>query len=426
MSLTVKRTTKLIRRGQPGRHLDGGTSGVRGLYLCVDNRSAASWILRYSLNGRAHWMGLGSARDISLDGARARAKEARERLVDKTDPLQARRADRAAKAAADVRRMTFKECAASFIAAHREKWRSLVHGQQWLTSLETYAYPIIGALDVAQVDKPAVLRVLEQTVPAATGRPGGRFWTVRNVTADRVRNRIKLILSYASARGHRPAGENPASWSHLQHILAKVPKSVRVEHHAAVPYAEVPAVVARLRQHEGVAKAALEFLILTATRAGETLGATWDEINFDNATWTVPKERMKAPREHKVPLSPQAIELLRSLYREAGNPHLFIGPRNERLSNAALRAALRRLGRDETVHGFRSAFSDWSHERTSHANHTIELSLAHSVGNATEKAYRRGDMFDRRRRLMQAWSTFCTTAPTASTAQVVAINEPRR
>jgi integrase len=325
MSLTVKRTAKLIRRGQPGRHLDGGTSGVRGLYLCVDNRSAASWTLRYSLNGRAHWMGLGSARDISLDGARARAKQARERLVDKTDPLQARRADRAAKAAAAVNSMTFKECAASYIAAHREKWRSLVHGQQWLTSLETYAYPLIGALDVAQVDKPAVLRVLEQTVPAATGRPGGRFWTVRNVTADRVRNRIELILSYASARGHRPAGENPASWSHLQHILAKVPKSARVEHHAAVPYAEVPAVVARLREHEGVAVKALEFLILTATRAGEALGATWNEIDLANAIWTIPKERMKAPREHKVPLSPQAIELLRGLYREGGNPHLFIG-----------------------------------------------------------------------------------------------------
>jgi integrase len=427
MSLTVKRVAKLIRHGQPGRHLDGtGGDGVRGLYLCVENRSNASWTLRYQLGGKAHWMGLGSARTLTLDMARERAKAARLQLLDKTDPLQARRAEHAAKTAAAAKRLTFKEAAEEYIEDHRSKWKSAVHGRQWLTTLAQYAYPIIGTLDVAQVDRPAVLRVLEQQVPAQRGNPAGKLWKARLVTADRLRNRIELVLARAQARGHRPSGENPAAWAGLKHILPKPAKSASVEHHKAVPYVEVPALMAQLRQHEGVAVQALQFVTLTACRVGEVLGATWDEIDLDNAVWTIPAGRMKAGREHKVPLSPPAIALLRGLYREAGNRHLFIGARNAKLSNAALLAALRRLGRSETAHGFRSSFSDWAHERSAFSNHVIELSLAHAIGSAAEQAYRRGDMFEKRRKLMQAWATFCTTAPARGSAQVVAINEPRQ
>jgi integrase len=310
--------------------------------------------------------------------------------------------------------LTFRHAAEAYIEAHQAKWRSRIHGQQWLASLGTYVYPIIGALDVAAVDVPAVLRVLEQKVPAARGYSAGSFWLVRSTTADRVRNRVELVLSWAAGRGHR-TGDNPASWSHLKHILPKAAKIARTTHHAAAPYAEAPAVMSELRQRKGVAPKALQFSILTAGRAGEVLGATWEEIDLDSATWTIPATRMKSGHEHRVPLSPPALELLRSLYREEGNPHLFIGSRNERLGHGALGALMRRIGRDETVHGFRSSFSDWAHERTSYASHVIELSLSHNIGGAVEKAYRRGDLFDKRRRLMEDWAKFCTSPPAQHT-----------
>ena len=289
------------------------------------------------------------------------------------------------------------------------------NGAQWISSLQDYVYPIIGALDVAQIDRLAILRVLEQKVAASLGKPAGKLWAARTVTADRVRSRIELVLNYAVARGHRSAGENPASWFHLQHILAKPTKVVTIVHHAAVPYAEVPALVGELHRHQGVGVKAMEFLILTAARLGEVIGATWNEIDFNAATWTIPGERTKSGREHRVPLSPRAVELLRSLHTEKGNPYLFIGARRENLSADALTMAMRRLKRSETIHGFRSSFSDWAHERSAFNNLVIELSLAHSVGNAVEKAYRRGDLFDKRRRLMEDWAKFCNGPPAQQT-----------
>jgi integrase len=411
--LTAKKVAKL--KGE-GRYKDGL---MPGLYLQVSEAGTKSWLFRYELNGSPErWMGLGSALVFSLAEARQRARLARQQLADGFDPLAQKRAARAAAAAAAAKVLTFKQAATAYIEAHQAKWRSAKHGQQWLSSLQRFVYPVIGALDVAAVDVPAVLRVLEQKVPESLGNPAGPLWTARSVTADRVRNRIELILSWAAGRGYRD-GDNPAAWARLKHILPVPAKVARVVHHAAVPYAEVPALMAELRGREGVAAKALAFLILTVGRVGEVLGATWDEIDFDAATWTVPATRMKSGREHKVPLSPAARELLRSLYCEDGNPHLFIGPRRETLSPAALAGALHRLGRTETVHGMRSAFSDWAHERTSHANHTIELSLAHSVGGAVERAYRRGEMFEKRRKLMEAWSTYCTKPPVLETDNVV-------
>jgi integrase len=272
--------------------------------------------------------------------------------------------------------------------------------------------------DVSAVDVPAVLRVLEQKVPAALGYPAGQLWQVRSVTADRVRNRIELVLSWAAGRGYR-TGDNPAAWSRLRHILPTPGKTARVQHYPSVPYVEIPALMAELREREGVAAKALIFVILTAARAGEVLGATWDEINFDTATWTVPAARMKSGREHKVPLSPAAVELLRALYVEDANPHVFIGPRRETLSHAALTAVLRRANYSQTVHGFRSSFSDWAHERSAFNNHVIELSLAHAIGNTVERSYRRGEMLEKRRKLMDAWATFCMSPPKAAVADNV-------
>ena len=263
MALTVKRVTRLMRRGEPrGRYLDGGPNGIRGLYLATESRTNASWTLRYQLDGRAHWLGLGSARTFSLEQARQRAKEARQRLADGVDPITAKRADRAAKKAAAAATKTFKECAADFIEGRRHEWRSGANEIQWSQSLRQYVYPIIGSFDVAKVDRPAVLKVLEQHVGALRGRPAGKFWLVRTVTADRVRNRVELILNFATARGYRPQGENPAAWSVLQHVLPRPARTAPKQHHAAVPYAEVPALMAQLRAHEGVSVQALAVLDL--------------------------------------------------------------------------------------------------------------------------------------------------------------------
>jgi integrase len=414
MNLTVKRVAKLLRHGQPGRHRDGE---VRGLYLCIGGKKNANYQLRYQIHGKAHWMGLGSAREFTLAQARERAKAERQKLTDKNDPLQLRRAERAAKAATAATVKTFRECAEAYIEAHQGKWKSAKHGAQWLTSLATFVYPKIGNLDVRDIARPHVLNVLEQRVEANLGHPAGQFWHVRTPSADRLRNRIELILNFAAARGYRN-GDNPARWEDLKHILPQPTKLNTVKHHAAAPYSEVPTVVAQLRKREGISPRALEFLILTAARTGEVVAATWDEIDFDKKEWIIPAERMKGGREHRVPLSGRALEILRDLPREASNPFAFVGARQPRLSDTALSELLKRLGREETVHGFRSSFSDWAHEQTSHSEHTIEISLAHKVGNKVEQAYRRTDLFNKRRQLMEAWAKHCTTAPARRVATV--------
>jgi integrase len=419
--LTVKKVERLLCQGNPGRHFDG-----QGLYLITKSHKSAHWERRYELNKRAHWIGLGSAFAFNLAEARERNRSISQQLADGIDPLAKKRTDLAARAAAAVRARTFRECAEEYVQRHQSEWRSARHGQQWRQSLAEYVFPKIGDLDVATIDKSLVLGVLEQHRAGETNhseRKAGKFWEVRTSTADRVRNRIELVLNFAMAKGYRPEGSNPAAWVGLKEILASPTRSAPIVHHAAVPYVEMPGLLSEMGKHQGSSTNALDFLILTAARTNEVLGAKWAEIDFDSKTWTIPAARMKSHREHKVPLSPRAIELLKSLPTEKGNPFIFLGQRQQSLSPASLQGAMRRLGRIETVHGFRSSFSDWAHERTAFSNHVIELSLAHTVGSDVEKAYRRSDLFVKRRKLMQAWAAFCTKP--ASSGDVVHLRTVR-
>ena len=330
-------------------------------------------------------------------------------LLDGTDPLEARRAARELARRAAARALTFEEAAKQYDAAHEAKWSNRRYAAQFLSSLRAYAFPIIGKMDVATIDTPSVLKVIEP------------IWNDKTVTADRVRARIENILDWAAVRGHR-TGDNPARWKgHLGEVLPGRRAVAKPQHHAALPYQQIAQFMASLRARRGVAPRALEFLILTCSRTSEVTGAEWSEIDFANATWTIPQERMKGSKEHRVPLPPPTVQLLQELYREGGNDHIFVGNQSGAgLSGMAMTATLNRMGYAEfTIHGFRSTFSTWAHECTAHSNHVIEMSLAHTVGNAVERAYQRSDLFDKRRRLMQDWAAYCALPPAATGAEVV-------
>jgi integrase len=407
MALTVKRVQRLKR---PGRHGDG-----HGLYLQVTATGIKSWIFRYERDGREKFMGLGPLHTVDLAAARARARAARLQLLDGLDPLEVKRSARAERKAAAAQQLTFRAAAEGYFNQHEVKWKSAIHRQQFLSSLRDYALPIIGDLPVAAIDTPRVLRVLEQPVRALHKYPAGTLWAARRQTADRVRGRIESVLDWCTVRGYR-TGDNPARWrGHLVQVMPAA-RAPQPNHHTALPYAEIGAVVAALRGREGTAARALEFTILTAARSGEVTGARWAEIDWDTATWTVPASRMKAGREHRVPLTSAAVSLLQALSTEASNPYVFIGGRpGAGLSTTALYLLLKRMGIRVSVHGFRSTFRDWAGERTAAANHIIELCLAHAVGSSVERAYARSDLLDARRRLMEAWAAFCSApAPTAA------------
>jgi integrase len=382
-------------------HLDGPPNGVRGLYLVVENKRNANWGLRYQLNKKTRWMGLGSALlgdGVTLDVAREAAKAARAKLRDKIDPLAVRQQERAAAAAASLRQITFAEAAQAFYEQRESGWRNRKHAAQVLSSLRVYAFPVIGKLPVDVVDTPLVLKIL---------RP---IWNGKTETASRLRGRIEAVLAWAQVNGYR-SGDNPARWrGHLEMALPKRSDVAKVAHHASLPYAEIPAFMAALRQRDGVAAQALAFLIHTAARTGEVIGARWSEIDLAAAVWTVPPERMKAHRAHRVPLSPAAVALLRSLYREPGNDYVFIGSRNgATLSNTAMVALLRRMSQDITAHGFRSSFRTWAAEQTNFPREVAEQALAHTIPGAVERAYKRTTLFDKRRQLMAAWAKYCLT-----------------
>ena len=295
--------------------------------------------------------------------------------------------------------MTFRDCAARYIASHRAGWRNPKHAAQWEATLATYAGPVMGGLSVQAIDTALVLKVLEP------------IWTTKPETAGRVRGRIESVLDWAKVRGYR-AGENPARWrGHLDKLLPARSKVRRVEHHAALPYAELPGFLMSLRDQEGIAARALEFAIVTAARTGEVIGARWSEIDLLEKIWTVPPGRMKAGKEHRVPLSARALAILEEMqpHRHAEDSFVFPGAKLGRpLSNMAFLMLLRRMGRDDlTAHGFRSSFRDWAAERTNFPSEVAEMALAHMVGSKVEAAYRRGDLFEKRSRLMAAWATFC-------------------
>jgi integrase len=359
-------------------------------------------------------MGLGSVSDFNLKEARERARAARQLLADGLDPLEHKHVARAAARLVAAKKLIFRDAAQRYFDQNEAKWKSASHRDQFLASLRTHAFPQIGSMDVAMITLADVLRAIEP------------IWTTKSVTADRVRNRIEAVLDWCVVRGHRPHGTNPARWKgHLDHVLPAARKVAPIVHHNAMDYHEAPAFMIELRHRNGVAARALEFLILTAARAGEVLGARWDEVDLDAATWVIPAARMKAHREHRVALSAPAIQLLRALPSESANTFVFVGSRSGRgLGRMAMRRVLERMGRTDTVHGFRSSFSDWAHEQTAHSNHTIEISLAHNIGTETERAYRRKDMFAKRVRLMADWATYCTTPP-VTRGNVIALWDAR-
>jgi integrase len=390
VNLTAKRIAKLLKR--PGRYLDG-----HGLVLQVINPNNCSWLLRYQRAGRERWLGLGPLHTVGLADARIRAKAARLQLLDGVDPLVAKRDAKEAAKLAAARTISFREAAETYHRTHEGEWRSAKHARQWIGSLRVYAYPVLGNMSVAAIGKGDVLRAIEPV------------WADKTTTAARTLNRVETVLSWATVRGYRE-GENPARWrGHLEHALPAPRKIAKPQNFAALPYAEVPAFMAELRQRDGIAAKAMQFTILCAVRSGETRGALWSEIDFKNRLWVIPAAKMKAGREHRVPLSAPVTALLQALPRERDNPFVFIGARARGLSAAALGRMLNRMGRsDITTHGMRSAFSTWAHERTKHANHTIEISLAHAVGDKTSQAYARSDLLAKRRQLMTAWAKFCT------------------
>ncbi len=385
--LTAVKVAKLTERG---RYADGGN-----LYLQISQWGTKSWILRYMQNGKARTMGLGDLATFSLSEARQRARAMRQLLADGIDPLQKRReAQQMAKIEA-ARTVTFKEAASRYISAHDKSWRNEKHRYQWNATVLEYACGFIGGMDVAEIETNDILRVLEP------------IWTTKPDTAERLRGRLEAVIDWATARKLR-TGDNPARWKgHLKHLLPE--KKNGTEHYAALPWGEMPAFMAELRAVDSISARALEFTILTAARTGETLGAQWDEIDFDAKVWTIPGARMKAGREHRVPLCDGALKLLKGLSREHGNPYVFPGARRGRgLSNLAMLMTLRRMGYGQyTVHGFRSSFRDWAAEQTNFPREIAEACLAHTIGTAVERSYRRGDFFEKRRRLMDAWASYC-------------------
>jgi integrase len=406
--LTALKVEKLKK---PGMYADGG-----GLYLRVTPEGTKNWVYRFMLNGRPRWMGLGPLALYGLQEARGKALDARRLRHEGVDPIDTRRADRLRERLEAAKAMTFKQCAEAYIASHRAGWRNAKHAAQWDTTLATYVAPIIGALPVPTIDTALVMKVLEQEVGGAPDQPKASLWTARPETASRLRGRIEVILDWAKVRGYRE-GDNPARWrGHLDKLLPVRGKVRRVEHHAALPYAELPCFMAAVRAHAGTSARALEFTILTATRTGEAIGASWEEIDWKEKVWAIAAGRMKAGKEHRVPLCKRAVAILMELKpaTEApsdGKQFLFGGVTpGKPLSNRAMDRLLRRLNCDVTVHGFRSTFRDWVAERTNFPSEVVEMALAHSVGSRVEAAYRRGDLFEKRRRLMDAWEDFCGNA----------------
>lgn len=378
-----------------GRHGDGG-----GLYLQVSDRGAKSWLFRFKMAGtsKERQMGLGSVRTVSLAEARAEALDARKLVLSGIDPIKARNDKRNKLRLESAKTQTFRQCSVAYITSHQSGWKNSKHIKQWTSTLEKYAYPIFGDLSVSSIDTGLVMKVIEP------------IWVTRTETASRVRGRIESILDWAAVHGYRK-GENPARWKgHLDNLLPRKSKVAKVRHFPALPYTEIGKFMTALRKREGVAALALEFLVLTAARTNEVIGARASEVA--GSVWTIPADRMKAGAEHRVPLSEVALDVIARAQLVSSSDFLFPGLSEGRpLSNTAFLALLKRMGRkDITAHGFRSTFRDWAAEQTSYPREVSEMALAHTVSDKVEAAYRRGDLFEKRRRLMDTWATYCGTA----------------
>ena len=415
-------TLRVTRLTAPGYHADGA-----GLYLRIAPGGAKGWIFRFTHGGRVRDMGFGAYPDISLAKARELAEDARVLVKAGVDPIERRKAERVAAA----KTVTFDEAARQFIADHEAGWRNAKHRAQWTNTLKTYASPVFGKLPVSEIDSGLVLRALKP------------IWYTKPETASRVRGRIESVLDWTRAHGYR-SGENPAQWKgNLRALLPAKSKVARVKHHPALPYAEIGVFMADLRQREGVAARALEFAILCACRTGDIIGnerddkppMKWPHVDLDARVWTILST--KTDTVHRVPLSDSAVKLLKDVQALGLGDNVFTGRSGEPLSNMAMASVIERInddrkarglpryvdpkqgGRDVTVHGFRSTFRDWAAERTNYQNFVVEMALAHAISDDVEAAYRRSDLFDKRRRLMAEWARYCST--TAAGAKVVPI-----
>ena len=396
---------------RPGKYSDGGN-----LYLQVRKATrkspsddvTKSWLFRYARFGKDTWMGLGPYPDVSLSEARSLATRERKKILQGVDPLTDKRARKIAARVAHDNMLSFAECAELYVESQAPGWSNPKHIEQWRNTLKKLAGPIIGRLSVDEIDTALVMRCIEP------------IWTTKTETASRLRGRIEAVLDWAAVRGYRK-GDNPARWrGHLDKLLPRPSQVVRVKHHAALPYTEVGAFMQQLCNDKGVASRALELTVLTAARTNEVIQAEWSEFDLDLKTWTVPAERMKSKREHRVPLPDAAVLALKAV-KGRSKRYVFPGhKRGSHLSNMAMMQVLKRLGRTGiTVHGFRSTFRDWCAESTNYPSDVAEMALAHTLRDKTEAAYRRGDLFEKRARLMADWARYCSKI--AEPAAVVSI-----
>jgi integrase len=390
-------TAKAVaQKTKAGLYCDGGN-----LYLQVTPSASKTWVFRFRspLTHKMRDMGLGPLHSVGIPEARERAAMQRAAILRGLDPIEERDRAKRHNALAAAKAMTFSACAISYIASHRAGWRNAKHADQWQSTIATYCGPIFGSLPVQDVDTGLVVQVLEP------------IWATKAETASRLRGRIENVLDWAKVMGYR-TGENPARWrGHLAYHLPKLAKKSRVQHHKAMPFVEVPAFVTSLRAISTTVSRCLEFTILTAARTSEAIHAQVEEFDLREATWTIPATRMKAGREHRVPLSPRAAEIVRQSLSK-GQRFLFPGVSARKpICNMAMLYLLARIGIPFTVHGFRSSFRDWSAERTDLQREVCEAALAHTISDAAEAAYRRTDLFDKRRILMERWAAFIDASP---------------
>lgn len=399
--LSALQVSKLTK---PGLYGDGG-----GLTLQITKGGVKSWLFRFMIAGKAHGMGLGPTHTVSLAEARQKALAARKLILDGTNPLAAKKQDQLAITLANARLMTFDQCAEAYISAHKAGWKNSKHADQWTNTLGTYASPVFGQLPVAEVDTALVVKCLNP------------IWETKTETASRLRGRIESILGWASTSGYR-TGENPARWKgHLDNLLATISKASRTKHHPSLPWQRMNEFLSALRARDGLSARAVELAILTACRSGEVRGAKWAEFDLSKKIWTIPAERMKARREHQVPLSEAALTLLKAI-PETGDL-VFTGSKGQELSDMSLTAVIRRMNEEEhpawvdangnriTVHGFRSSFRMWAAETTNYPREVAEHALAHQLPDAVERAYQRGSQLAKRAALMAEWAAYCYEVP---------------
>ncbi|MBG6071032.1 tyrosine-type recombinase/integrase [Polaromonas sp. CG_9.7] len=399
--LTALQVTKLTK---PGLYGDGA-----GLTLQITKAGVKSWLFRFMREGKAFGMGLGATHTVSLAEARQKALEARKLLADGHNPLAEKKQKLLAQALERAKMMTFDQCAKAYIEAHKASWKNAKHIDQWTNTLATYSSPVFGQLPVAEIDTALVVKCLAP------------IWQTKTETASRLRGRIESVLGWATTSGYR-TGENPARWKgHLENLLANISKTSRTKNHPSLPWQQIGDFMAAIKAREGNASRAMAFTILTACRSGEVRGAQWAEFDFKEKVWTIPAKRMKAHREHQVPLSNAALALLASMPQDG--EFVFPGSKGQALSDMSLTAVIRRMNNDAvkpvwvdasgegiTVHGFRSTFRMWTAETTAYPREVAEHALAHKLPDMVERAYQRGTQFAKRQSLMAEWGMYCTTA----------------